>query len=58
MADRLLTKKEAAELLGVSERTIDRWRAAGAKLGETKLGRIIRFRASTIEKLAEKGLRV
>lgn len=41
--ERLLTKCEAAKLLGVSERTIDNWRAEG-RLRAVKLGQgAVRF---------------
>lgn len=33
----LMTKNEVADLLNVSTRTVDRWRAAGLDLGEVKL---------------------
>lgn len=55
--DRLLTKKQLATVLGVSTRTIDRLRAAGMKLGETKLGRIVRFRQSEADKMVARGFK-
>lgn len=33
-----MTKKEAAQMLGVSTRTLDHWKAAGASLGQIKVG--------------------
>ena len=52
----LLTKKEAAALLRVSCRTLDRWRSVWrAKkknaLGEVKIGKQARFRREMIERL-------
>lgn len=52
----LLTKAEACQLLGVSPRTIDRWRATWrAKklnpLGVVKIGKQARFKRAAIEKL-------
>jgi len=57
----LLTKQQLAELLKVSPRTIDRWRAMGLEkdLGVVHLGkRVVRFRYRPIERIQEKGLKV
>jgi excisionase family DNA binding protein len=58
MNNGLLTKSQVAKLLGVSTRTIDRYRADGCKLGCIKLGRTTRFQRSAIETLASKGFKV
>lgn len=55
--NKLLDKQQVAELLGVSPRTINRYLAAGAKLGQVKVGkRLVRFRRRDVEKVAQKGL--
>ena len=51
---RLLTVKEAAHLLHVSTRTIDRWRLDGM-LPFLKLGRLIRIAESELEALMRSG---
>ena len=53
----LISKKEFARRLGVSTRTIDRWRAWGKNIGEVKLGKIVRFKISAVERLTLKGLK-
>ena len=55
----LLTKKQAAEILGISTRTIDRYRAAGALRAATKkVGpRMVRFRLAEVQKIVERGVR-
>lgn len=47
-AEALLTKKEAADRLRVTARTLERWAAAGELL-PVRFGRIVRYRASDIE---------
>jgi hypothetical protein len=51
--ERLLTKKEVADLMHVSERTIDRLRARcsaeGMDVGEVRLCKVVRFRPEKIE---------
>ena len=51
---RLLTVKEAAQLLHVSTRTIDRWRLEGM-LPFLKLGRVIRVAESELEAFVRSG---
>lgn len=60
MSDKLVTKRQAAEILGISTRTIDRWRAAGAlKNAVRKLGpRLVRFRLSELQKAVARGVKV
>lgn len=55
--DKIVTKKKAAELLGVSPRTIDRWRAEGAlRSAVRKLGpRMVRFSVNELMKIVEHG---
>ena len=50
MNDQILTRAEAASLLRVPERTLDRWRAEG-KLKAFYLGRHARFHKSDVEGL-------
>jgi excisionase family DNA binding protein len=45
----LLTQREAATLLHLSERTLERWRVAGDGLKFIRLGRSIRYRLADIE---------
>ncbi len=54
MDTELLTKKEVAELLKVSERTIDRMRDMEYDLGELKILGAIRFYRPKIQQLLER----
>jgi len=45
----LLTQREAATLLRLSERTLERWRVAGDGPKKVRLGRSIRYRLADIE---------
>ena len=47
--ERLLSKREAAELLSVSVRTLDRMRSAGEILA-VKVRGVVRFTAAAIER--------
>jgi predicted site-specific integrase-resolvase len=56
MTETLLTKEEACQLLRVSSRTLDRWRAMWRArklnpLGEVKIRKQPRFRREAVEKL-------
>jgi predicted DNA-binding transcriptional regulator AlpA len=54
MQDKLLTTKEAAPLLGVSEAFLERDRWAGAKVPFVRIGsRAVRYRISDIESYIE-----
>ena len=44
--ERLLTKREVAEHFQVSEKTVDRWTAAGMPRLTVPGGRTVRYRAS------------
>lgn len=55
MADRLLTYKQAAEMLSFPEGTLRTWKMQG-RLKFVKFGRSIRFRESYINELIAKGL--
>ena len=51
---RLLRVEDAAEILGVSTKTIQRWRQAGT-LPCHKIGRLIRFSESELEAFIRNG---
>lgn len=51
--DRLINKKEAANLLGVSVSTIDNMRRDGFLI-PYRFGKAVRFRLSDLDELAEK----
>lgn len=55
MADKLLTYKQAAEMLGFPEGTLRTWKMQG-RLKFVKFGRSIRLRESYINELICKGL--
>jgi excisionase family DNA binding protein len=48
----LVTRKQVAELLSVSLRTVDRWIARG-DLPHYKLGKVVRFKVSDIQEKLE-----
>jgi len=50
----LLTVEDAAAILGIQPRTLYKWAYAG-RLPVVKIGRLTRFRASTIENLIAQG---
>ena len=54
MAKRLLTVKQAAEELGLSDRTVWAWVYA-RKLGVVRLGRCVRIPQSALEELIQVG---
>jgi len=45
----LLTQREAALALRLSERTLERWRVAGSGPGFVKAGRRVLYRAADLE---------
>jgi excisionase family DNA binding protein len=49
---KLLTRKQLAEHLGVSTRTVDRWRRAGL-LREFRQGGVVRFRPEDVQAFLE-----
>lgn len=53
MSDRLLTPPEAARQLGVGLSTIYEW-AAMRRLDSVKIGRLLRFRESALERFIRK----
>ena len=51
---RLLTKREVADLLRVSTRTIDRWRAAGIDMGLVSIRGVKRYREDVVQRLLDR----
>jgi excisionase family DNA binding protein len=49
----LLTRKEAAEYLGVSVPSMDRWASQGVGPAYYKLGRLTRYRRNDLEAFME-----
>ena len=49
MVEALMTTKEAAEYLQISEWTLGRWRRAGEGPKSHKLGRQVRYRRQDLE---------
>jgi excisionase family DNA binding protein len=48
------TTKEAARLLGVSHRTLEDWRTRGAGPRFIMLGRLVRYRATDLERFVNR----
>jgi excisionase family DNA binding protein len=55
--DRVLTQKEAAALLGVSPRTLERLRLTGRGPMFTRLGRMVRYRQQDLADFVDRNLR-
>jgi len=55
--DRILNQKEAAKLLGVSTRTLERLRIAGTGPQFTRLGRLVRYRECDLADYVARNLR-
>ena len=53
---KLISKKEAAEMLSISTRSLDRLVASNRGLRPVKIGGSIRFRLDQIMKIVEGGL--
>ncbi len=51
----LLTRRETADLLGVSEKTLFNWEKAGS-IKSTRLGRLVRFTREEINRIAKEGI--
>lgn len=52
---RLLTYREAAQVLGVSERSIYAWISSGA-VTPTRIGRLVRLHVDEVERIAREGV--
>ena len=55
--DSLLNQRQAAALLGLSVRTLERHRVAGTGPRFTRLGRLVRYRPQDLADWVESGLR-
>jgi len=53
--DKLLSAKQAAEILGCTEAAIRKW-VYQRRLPTVHIGRLVRFRAHDVEKILEQGL--
>jgi predicted DNA-binding transcriptional regulator AlpA len=56
--DRLLTRRQAAEVLGFREQTLARWKWSGRsdRPPEVRIGRAVRYRAADLARwIAERG---
>jgi excisionase family DNA binding protein len=54
MGDRLITVRQAADVLGVQPRTLYKW-AWQRRLPIVKIGRLTRVRASDVQKMLDHG---
>jgi predicted DNA-binding transcriptional regulator AlpA len=54
--DRLLDQREAAQILGISVRTLERLRVVGTGPQFCRLGRLVRYRACDLEEWVSKSL--
>ena len=53
----LLTRKQAAEFLGVKEATLAHWKCTGRyNLSAVKIGRLVKYRVSDLEQFIEDGV--
>ncbi len=55
--DRVLNQKEAATLLGVSTRTLERHRVTGTGPRFTRFGRLVRYRQCDLVDFVDRNLR-
>ena len=56
-SNQLLTRKQAAEFLGVKESTLAHWKCTGRyNLTSVKIGRLVKYRVTDLEKFIEKGV--
>lgn len=53
--DRLLTRREAATLLGLKPQTLAKWGMTGEHLPIVKIGRTARYKLSDVERLINGG---
>lgn len=53
----LLTRKQAADFLGVKETTLAHWKCTGRyNLPSVKIGRLVKYRVSDLEQFIENGV--
>jgi excisionase family DNA binding protein len=57
MRDSLLSQKQAARMLGLSVRTLERHRIAGTGPRFARLGRLVRYRQNDLDQWVESNLR-
>ena len=55
--EKLLTQKQVAFQLGISERTLERHRVTGTGPRWARIGRLVRYRLSDLEQWVENSLR-
>jgi predicted DNA-binding transcriptional regulator AlpA len=55
--DRLVTRREAAGLLGLKPQTLARWAMTGQHLPTVKLGRSVRYRLADVQRIIADGSR-
>ena len=55
--EKLLTQKEVAHQLGISQRTLERHRVIGTGPRFVRLGRLVRYRMSDLEEWIELSVR-
>ena len=56
-SSQLLTRKQAAEFLGVKEATLAHWKCTGRyNLSSVKIGRLVKYRVSDLEQFIAKGV--
>ncbi len=53
--DKLLTRREAADMLALKPQTLSRWAMTGKHLPVVRIGRTVRYRASDVEALMVSG---
>ena len=54
---KLLTRKQAAEFLGVKEATLAHWKCTGRyNLSSVKIGRLVKYRISDLEQFIARGV--
>lgn len=56
--DSLLNQKQAAAILGISVRTLERYRVAGTGPRFSRLGRLVRYRECDLEEWVRHSLRI
>jgi predicted DNA-binding transcriptional regulator AlpA len=56
-SSQLLTRKQAAEFLGVKEATLAHWKCTGRyNLSSVKIGRLVKYRISDLEQFIARGV--
>lgn len=56
-SNQLITRKQAAEFLGVKESTLAHWKCTGRyNLSSVKIGRLVKYRVSDLEQFIAKGV--